>query len=499
MKRSLALLFFFVLATSYRAADRTTPDCSRDAIMAAVTASASGDTIRVTPSAGCVWNQQVEFSNKKLTIIGNGSVVTVAATTGCHSNQGCAFAIGGLSAKNLVDISGFTFIKQANQPNGMIQFYGAAGTGTYEVGFRFHHNRLVLASAGSRGVRVNGIYGLLDHNTWDVPATGGSIQGLSVWGSSENTDAGFTPWKQPFEPGMAGAGKAVYIEDNVFNCVTTDESVIDTYSGARLVIRYNAFNGCSVGYHGTDTGAQRSTHSWEMYGNRFTNNNPTQLRGITIRGGTALIFDNTFSGSTPWYAFAVMLYRATIPQAATWNWCNGTNWDFTFSTLSVVAAGQGLRFHSVNQDTWGTGAGYTRYFDGPGFRGYPCRDQPGRTTNQAMAPIYEWNNGAVHSGVWDGGSQADYPGGNSAYPFSTWLQENREFHNYTTNFNGTVGVGRGLLANRPAMCTPLVAYFATDTHTLYQCGAGNVWKDYYRPFTYPHPLTGSAPTPTPTP
>ena len=35
-------------------------------------------------------------------------------------------------------------------------------------------------------------------------------------------------------------------------------------------------------------------------------------------------------------------------------------------------------------------------------------------------------------------------------------------------FNGTIGVGSGLRANRPTTCTPEVAYWATDEQRLYQ-------------------------------
>ena len=68
------------------------------------------------------------------------------------------------------------------------------------------------------------------------------------------------------------------------------------------------------------------------------------------------------------------------------------------------------------------------------------------------------------------------------------IQENREFWNQVNNFNGTVGIGVGLLANRPSTCTTGVAYWATDTKTLYKATATNTWTAYYTPYTYPHPL-----------
>ena len=64
------------------------------------------------------------------------------------------------------------------------------------------------------------------------------------------------------------------------------------------------------------------------------------------------------------------------------------------------------------------------------------------------------------------------------------------------SFDGTRGVGQGLLAARPATCTAGaepntngVGYWATDTNTLYVCNPTNTWTAYYTPYTYPHPLT----------
>jgi len=77
------------------------------------------------------------------------------------------------------------------------------------------------------------------------------------------------------------------------------------------------------------------------------------------------------------------------------------------------------------------------------------------------------------------------------------IEENRDFYNQTTSFNGTTGMGVGLLADRPATCVPGVAYWATDVGplgTLYKSTAENVWTKYYEPYAYPHPLTVPEPS-----
>jgi hypothetical protein len=79
----------------------------------------------------------------------------------------------------------------------------------------------------------------------------------------------------------------------------------------------------------------------------------------------------------------------------------------------------------------------------------------------------------------------------------------RDVYEHNGSFDGTAGVGVGVVGNRPATCTTGVAYWATDEGEwwadnpgadgrLYKCTATDTWTLYYTPFEYPHPLTGDA-------
>ena len=56
------------------------------------------------------------------------------------------------------------------------------------------------------------------------------------------------------------------------------------------------------------------------------------------------------------------------------------------------------------------------------------------------------------------------------------LAENVTYWNEKSSFNGTVGVGACSLASRPATFTTGVAYWATDTNTLYRATAPDTWS-----------------------
>ena len=110
--------------------------------------------------------------------------------------------------------------------------------------------------------------------------------------------------------------------------------------------------------------------------------------------------------------------------------------------------------------------------------------------HEALEPVYEWldNYSAVPNN----------PSNLLSNYEADAMFANSDYYLYTASFNGSSGTGSGLLSARPSTCTPMVAYWATDTNTLYQCSATNTWTAYYTPYTYPHPLTQDGPPAPPT-
>jgi hypothetical protein len=306
---------------------------------------------------------------------------------------------------------------------------------------------------------------------------------------------------------------------------------------------------------------KRGTRAVEIYNNTFSASFPSLAPGQN-RGGSLLWHDNTYTGTykggmtlRPYRTFE---YEGKLPL---WAGADGTSpWDYnateaggthvdghapyTYATGTHVGANNSKTV-MVSGTPWTNNqwAGYSvtntnrssPYFHGHNYissntsntltlepiiasSGPPGKfntgdtfaihkvliilDQPGRGKgdllnsnptpawpHQALEPCYSWNNTM-------NGSNLNFSNKDSA----NILRANRDYYDQTNSFDGTVGVGVGTLADRPATCTPGVAYWATDqgkwdsTHSgpdgqLYVCTASNTWTLKYKPYVYPHPLT----------
>jgi hypothetical protein len=296
----------------------------------------------------------------------------------------------------------------------------------------------------------------------------------------------------------------------------------------------------------------------------------------SYRGGTGLCWGNTAtaaSGSNWNFAINFAVYR-NVYNSGPWGYCGGLNaqdpWDTNDNTVyysGTITTASGLTMTDASK-SWTTnqfiptGAPYTVYDTTQGFMSEVasnttdtitvrapisestwsafangdnyevigakiCADQgargqgnyvsgstpsPSSTLNQALDPVYEWDDTIASLS-----SQATFQGtdriiANRDYYTDNWkgggLSGPTAQTSATVPFNGsttcnagsgnyTCGTGFGALANRPTTCSVQVGYFATDTNTLYECMSTNTWTASYSPYTYPHPLASSVPPPAP--
>jgi hypothetical protein len=462
---TLAIVSIAVQPATGGAVDRTAASCSSADVQAAVNATASRDRVLV-PAGSCTYTSAVNIPNgKNITIQGAGiGVTTISAGYEAHT-----FALNGSATR----ITGFTF----NQGQILIGGDGAAPVQDW----RIDHNRFVGNNNNGYSavfvqcpftVSPTGTFcrGVVDHNTFD-----GGVQVLTFGFAAPSSL--HAAWSLPTN---LGGADTVFIEDNTFTGPEGQTfQPVDTNYAGRYVIRFNTLNNVAVHAHSLQQ--WRGTRAWEVYKNRVTGSGWTA--GL-IRGGVGVAWGNQFDTTRgPWVLDNV---RSWDPSAWNYGACDGTS---------------------------------TADGNMPGRQGYICRDQigsggdaclsnPSDLTSgatgwcaQAHEPSYFWQNRT-------GSTITVIDTSGRGLSSTTHVINDRDFYNEAAPFGGTNGVGSGLLANRPATCSPGVAYWATDEGSwnttlpantsgrLYKCTAANTWTVYYTPYTYPHPLQGAASSPS---
>jgi len=413
----------------------------------------------------------------------------------CASEWGCVverasgvgtmieLAFSGTNAK-LFRISGFHF-KDGGECATCIWFYG---DGTLS-NFRIDHNKwtghphasacVFLGSTGNRGY----FYGVIDHNRIEAVDDNMIVKILG-----HNINQSFSPSFPQVH--TAGTANNLFIEDNTFVIDTgySDVACMDAHQGAAIVLRYNTATNCrGFDVHGMPHGG---ISSWEAYRNTLSKTDSEifddYARAFLNQGsGEWYVWDNSispFTTNAASWAIDFLYHRDSSGQPGTYGVCDGTN----------PVDG------NVN-----------------GLNGYPCLAQPGRgnasTFNPGdLYPVVFFGNFNPKTGAKIDGNFTDQ----GSVPIH--VQADRDYYNAvsaslqssaTSPFNGTTGIGRGTLANRPTTCTHTtspdgdegggVFYWATDQGSwcsgcddgvLYRCSATNAWTVHYTPYTYPHPL-----------
>jgi hypothetical protein len=480
--------------------------CSQTDVQAALNKASTGDTV-VIPAGTCGWTTQISWTAPANVVLkGAGSQST----------------LGGGDATVIIDnyASGSALLSVATNPSGTFRLTGltfqGGSTGTGNDKF----DGMVEIKGSSQNIRVDHIhmvsttyspatagallefqvctYGVVDHSLFDNSAgtVNNSIRAKNAgFCNSDALGLGDQSWAAP--TGL-GSANFLFVEDNVFNNGASN----DCHNGGRFVWRHNTLNmtnpAPAVQTHPTAGSRVRGCRAWEIYSNTFNAASGNAINAaFFVSSGTGVMWGNTIPSSLAGggSGFANLITGHVM------------RYDNSTYLESVLPTGWG--YCGTHQT--GTASPWDQNTDSTG---YACIDQIGRgqgdllvgdfpnvinnSTNsvswphQALEPIYEWldayspvPNSISH--IW---SEYDPP-----------AQQDRDYYLGTADsgsqisFNGTSGVGSGLLSGRPATCTRYVAYWATDTNTLYQCTATNAWTAYYTPYTYPHPMAVPDTTP----
>ncbi len=452
-------IFFAVVLIPFAAvaATHTASSCSMADVATSISAASNGDTVRI-PAGECIWGAGKTYLavNKSIILegVGESTIISLAADAPTYSTGTIRLAAQGATVRRMT----------VRAPAGVTTTATAFSTSAND--FRISGIRYVGTTGICTGYFVYfGSYGVIDDNA--IIGSSGSQELIFGRGPTDAWQTNST----------IGAADNVFIEDNVLSGAGY---LTDCNSNSRCVVRYNTISSASkIDGHGKCTNSPaRSVRHMEIYGNYWSVNG--FYTSVQVRGGTGVVFFNKSDNVNG--ASSLQLVDYATFQAG----CNGYQPDC-----------------GCPDD-------------------YPLDDQIGLgkdPKSAASEPIYLWNN-RILGQIWLA-SRADWQLTNSvcsnedkcgsSYTAITQIQNNRDYYDYASTFDGSAGTGCG--AARPLTCVTGTAYWETaqscsdltelvGAHpatpikgTLYKCIAPNTWVQFYTPFPYPHPRRGSPSTP----
>ena len=259
--------------------------CSQTDVQNAINSASMGDTI-IVPAGNCTWTG---VSLKKAVVLQGAG----AGQTNITINGNQRFTITKQVA-GIIRVQGFSF--SASNLSGLPDpiVIDGAWLGTQPV--IIQNNSFTMSGSSMFSIGVAG--GLIfSHNTFtggwmDFAFSVKDLSNLNSWTTADSMGTRDTD-----------GTKNIYIEDNTFN--GQSNGTIDCDDNCRVVMRHNSFIE-SGGYnsHGADSSPYGARH-FEIYSNSFTFPDVTCTNGnnslsninqyIWVRGGTGVIFDNSFA------------------------------------------------------------------------------------------------------------------------------------------------------------------------------------------------------------
>jgi hypothetical protein len=475
-----ALLFFSAMAD---AVDRNAASCSQADVATAIGLAQAGDVVKL-PACVVNWSTPlVATIPANVTIQGAGTTaqgggnVTVIQDNYASNSALMDLTIGSTGAMRMekLTIRGGT---GAVKYNGVLQI--STSGASFVGGYLTWNMQTYSPSNNSTTIRFFGTHGkgVIYQSKFLLTGVGNgpSVNSTSYGGVGSNGD---NSWAQPTN---FGTDDFLFVEDSDFVADFKGAIVNDCGSGGRFVYRYNTMTVMMQTHPTGGSTRDRGCRAFEIYANTLTRANGDEINNcVWWSSGSGIVEGNTWTNCKWGVEFKSMRSdNATYPQTATpngWGYCGtnfngfGSNWD---RNLSAATGKQCM-------DNPGQGQGDLLSGSHPTV----TNTATGCTSNQACAwPRQATGEAYIFGNTWScfqcGGQEV-----NSGY---STLTANSEYYVQTVSFNGTVGIGVGLLAARPSTCTTGVAYQATDNGTLYKCTATNTWSTLRTRYTYPHPL-----------
>ncbi len=256
--------------------------CSQTDVQNAINSAITGDMVSV-PGGTCSWTSVTIPSTVGVTLNGGGNTTITSGSLFIQQNSNAE-----------TRVTGFTFEGNGNCGSTAVEVTGTTTSFTARV----DHNTFSPSGGGTTICTYGNSPVLFDHNTFNILASMSGDEVIHNFGlGASNSPSGSSPgWTDSVTP---GGPAMVFLEDNTFNFPTNiaygGTSAIQSYYGARTVVRYNTIYNMQIDQHGTC--GEVWARWWEIYNNSFiTGTGDNQYAYMDLRGGSGVIFNNTQTG-----------------------------------------------------------------------------------------------------------------------------------------------------------------------------------------------------------
>ncbi len=554
----VSTLSLAVCASPADAATITAASCSYSDVNTAVNITASINDTVLIPDGSCSWATGLIVTNKPLTIRGQND----CTLDGNGVPTSCPTTITNTSGANLMLITTTSTGGYLHRVSSLdIGTTGACGSGDDrgQIHTRGNSNSLRIdhikfGTDGCLKLKFHEyVRGVVDHNLIPNNNDFGAITQHGKWaGIYTATDWANGLGEGSFSNASNFGGEVLVFEDNTFSRGGgTYVYATDDHTGARNVYRKNRFNNVVMANHGFETGgADYGVRQWEVYNNTFTWTDPATSTLTHSRGGTAIIFGNTGTGSFD-QIYDMSHYReksdnrgfapvcgcgiysvSSITRSGSTATATIPGHKCSNSTSYLVIAGANQSEYNGLQVVLGSaalGTATTDNFVTFPVTGTPATPATGTITAKAPFDGNDNNDGSLCYAQ-PGTGQTDLLTGD-AYPDltsspMTWTNKPsppaitlEPIYVVNTNLNNGVyspATSHGsatVIENThfynvtsgtslPGTCTVGAGYWKTDEGNwdsvnpgadgrLYKCTATNTWTLFYTPMNYPHALVGT--------
>jgi hypothetical protein len=267
-------------------------DGSARAVQHRIDVAAPGSVVTI-PAGSFTWSEGITVTGKGITLQGAGPGVTTIKNASGHPLISIS-CVPGRSTR----ITGLTLLGEHT-----LAISGSKTAAPYRIDHCIFDDgtasQAILVEVSGNGP------GLIDQCQFVAGAASEMIHNL---GSGPENSSG---WSDDVIP---GSGSALYIEDCTFSKNPLVDkyfwgtSAVQSYYGARTVIRHCILNYCQIDQHG-NVPPLYGARWWEFYNNTFyVPPNGNQSNYFALRGGSGVVFNNHVSGGPNTGAGQIELY-----------------------------------------------------------------------------------------------------------------------------------------------------------------------------------------------